>query len=297
MHGARARGWLWAGLVLLLLALLGARSRAAEPVLPLGLGAAFDPGHILHGITPHRLIHFTFDDGPDAQGTPRLLDELDAARIKATFFFSASRFRDHSQRNAHARELALEVRRRGHGIGSHSVDHRRMRSMTPAQLREQLDASDRLFTEIFGVRTYLFRPPWGSHNGELDRMLAERSDTMVLWNIGSADWVIDSAPKLTTTLLRALPYLERTKGWGGGIILMHDTHPWTIEAFPQIVQGLRARNCELLAGNEELYDIVDDLSLFRTSDAASDRALPELLAARQHTLREQTRTRCGSAHR
>lgn len=263
--------------------------------LPLGLGSSFAPGRILHGVTAHRLIHFTFDDGPDAKTTPQLLDELDAAGVKATFFFSASRFRDHSQRNAHARELALLVRQRGHGIGSHSVDHKRMRNMTPAQLHEQLDASDRLFTEIFGARTYLFRPPWGSHSAELDRMLSERADTMVLWNIGSDDWVIDNAQKLTTTFLRALPYLERTRGWGGGIVLMHDTHPWTVEAFPQIVAGLRARNCELLGTSEELYDIVDDLSLLTAADADATPAQAQQLADRQAKLREQTRARCANA--
>ncbi len=285
------------GLVLLAGAWRSVRASDEPAQQPVGLGAAFEPGKILNGITGRRVLHFTFDDGPDAHTTPRLLDELDELAVKATFFFSASRFRDRSLRNAHARELALEVRRRGHGIGSHSVDHVRMRNMSPAQLREQLTQSDRLFTEIFGARTYLFRPPWGSHSPELDRMLAERHDTMVLWNIGSADWVIDSAAKLTTTFMRALPYLERQKGWHGGIVLMHDTHPWTVEAFPQIVKALRARNCELLARGEELYQIADDLRTFQIVAAGEATSAASDEAARQARLRAETSARCGGSVR
>jgi peptidoglycan/xylan/chitin deacetylase (PgdA/CDA1 family) len=265
-----------------------------EATFPEGLGTAFEAGTILHGGTPHRILHFTFDDGPSPETTPRLLQELDAVGVKATFFFSASRFADNSERNAKSRELAKEVWRRGHNIGSHSVDHKRMKSMTAAQVRAQLDQNDKLFTEIFGRRTFLFRPPWGSHSLEVDRQLAERDNTMVLWNIGSADWVINDAQKLETTFMRALPFLQRHKGWGGGIVLMHDTHPWTVAAFPKIIANLRARNCELLGTNEELFDIRDDLSPWKTlKDDKAKAAFEANLAARQVLLRKQTQARCS----
>ena len=291
----------WAQAVILLSAwgLLFARApghAADTPPMPLGLGRAFDPGQVLHGQTAHRLLHFTFDDGPDILTTPRMLDALDAAGVKATFFFSASRFAEHSERNAHARELAMEVARRGHAVGSHSVDHVRMNSMTEAQLIAQLDGSDRLFMEIFGRRTFLFRPPWGLHSPELDRQLAARDATMVLWNIGSADWTINDATKLETTFMRALPYLAQHHGWGGGIVLMHDTHPWTVEAFPRIIADLRARNCELLATHEELYDIRDDLGAWQVMPSSEAQAALEAeLAARQLALRAETQARCKPA--
>lgn len=281
------------GLVAAALAVLFVCSRLRAEVEPskLGLGAPFAPGKIMNGITRHRLLHFTFDDGPDAKTTPLMLDALDQVGVRATFFFSASRFADKSARNAHARELALLVQRRGHSIGSHSVDHKRMRTMTSAQLRDQLDRNDRLFTEIFGQRTFLFRPPWGSHSPELDAMLAERKNTMVLWNIGSADWTIFDADELESTFEKALPYLERTKSWGGGIVLMHDTHPWTVQAFPRIVAALRAKNCALLATDQELYDIADDLALW--DPALAPATLEAELRRRQGALREATKLRCA----
>ena len=239
------------------LAALGAHGEAA---LPLGLGRAFAPGQILSGETAERILHFTFDDGPDPRTTPALLKTLDEAGIKGTFFFSASRFRGTGSAAQRARELAREVQRRGHGIGSHSVDHVRMRMMRAAEIDAQLAESDRLFTEIFGQRTYLFRPPWGSHSPLLDARMIERSDTLVMWNLGMADWVERPPQALADAFLRRLDRAEREHGQRGGIVLMHDTHAWSIASLPLIVRALRTRNCELEKRGEALYEFADDLS-------------------------------------
>lgn len=225
-----------------------------------GLGRPVAAGRLLSGETTQRVIHFTFDDGPNPSTTPRMLDALDAAGVKATFFFSASRFRGNAAPAQRARQLALEVQRRGHSIGSHSVDHQRMRSMTAEQLDAQLDESDRLFSEIFGQRTFLFRPPWGSHSPLLDEKLAARSATLVMWNLGMADWVKRAPEELAAAFMRRLARAEQEKGQRGGIVLMHDIHPWSVEAFPLIVSALRTRSCELQAKGEQGYAISDDLS-------------------------------------
>jgi peptidoglycan/xylan/chitin deacetylase (PgdA/CDA1 family) len=263
----------------------GQSDSATAPDRP-GLAGEFLPGQILSGATGHRLIHFTFDDGPDGRTTPHLLNELDRLGIKATFFFSASRFRGAGSRVTQTRDLAREVLRRGHSVGSHSADHQRMRSMTLAQLQAQLDASDRLFTEIFGRRTHLFRPPWGSHSAALDELLSRRADTLVLWNLGMADWVERPPLELAQSFLRRLDRAD-SEGQRGGVVLMHDTHAWSIEALALIVTALRQRNCQLSAGGQELYDIVDDLTPWRTSgDAWSE------IAARQSELRARTALSC-----
>jgi peptidoglycan/xylan/chitin deacetylase (PgdA/CDA1 family) len=266
---------------------VASQSDSAPTVARPGLAGEFLPGHILTGETGHRLIHFTFDDGPDSRTTPHLLNELDRLGIKATFFFSASRFRGVGSRVTQTRDLAREVLRRGHSVGSHSADHQRMRSMSFAKLQAQLDASDQLFTEIFGRRTYLFRPPWGSHSAALDELLSQRADTLVLWNLGMADWVERPPLELAQSFLRRMDRAESEAGQRGGVVLMHDTHAWSIEALPLIVSALRQRNCQLLAGGEELYDIVDDLTPWRAAgDAWSE------LAARQTELRARTSVSC-----
>jgi hypothetical protein len=94
--------------------------------------------------------------------------------------------------------------------------------------------------------------------------------------------------------MRSLDFIERTRGVRGGIVLMHDTHSWTVEAFPRIVADLRARNCELLAGSDELYDFHDDLEAFREPQGAEAKAeLERRLAERQSALRQSEQVRCA----
>jgi hypothetical protein len=86
----------------------------------------------------------------------------------------------------------------------------------------------------------------------------------------------------------------------GGIVLLHDIQPHAVDAFPKIVEWLRRENCALLARGEELYDIVDDPSLFfvpradapPSLDAAPAMPDPAILAARQERLRAETSLAC-----
>jgi len=251
------------------------------------LGSGTRGRGVITGVTTHRLLHFTFDDGPDADQTPRLLDMLDQAGMKATFFFSTSRFVSREARNAQAIELAKEVARRGHNLGSHSSEHQRMAKLAPPALRDQLKRSDEAFETIFGAQTRLFRPPFGSRNAALDAMLAERGDATVMWNIGMADWVERKPELVALTFFRALERNERDRGERGGVILMHDTHAWSVDAFKLIATELERRNCAALAGNDELYDSTDDLTPFVIEPTAAE------LAARQAALRVRFKKRCS----
>lgn len=268
----------------------------AEPDLAQG----YENGRVITGVTAHRLIHFTFDDGPDPRTTPRLLDGLDAHGIKATFFFSASRFESRARRNHGVAELAREVRARGHAIGSHSVDHVRMRGLSRAQQLAQLERSDALFTEVLGSRPALFRPPFGSRGKSLDGLLAQRGCTTVMWNLGLADWVARPPQQILTTWQRILARAEG-RGELGGVVLLHDTHAWTADALDLILDDIAGRNCALLRdATAELYDVTPTLAPFFQS--RGDAALatdttpiviaPDALSERQRVLREDWRARC-----
>ena len=266
-----------------------------------GLGQQLAGGKIITGATAQRLIHFTFDDGPDPRTTVRLLDTLDRLQIKVTFFFSASRFRKGKARNRHAAEIAREALRRGHSIGSHSVDHQRMARLSPNALTEQLDENERLFEAVFGTRTFLFRPPFGSSNHHLDQMLLKRRYTNVLWNIGLADWVKRPPKAILKTFEKVLARNETQDGQRGGVVLLHDTHAWSVDAVELLVGHLQQRNCELLAQDQSLYDIVDDLSPFFQEasqneagvEAAMARIPDHALQRRQQALVDEARRRCA----
>lgn len=263
-------------------------------------GRAFGAGRIITGATPHRMVLFTFDDGPDLRTTPRLLDALDDAGVKAVFFVTTNRFREPMpwyRRNA---ELVREIARRGHLVGSHTVNHEELPALDDAAAAFEIDDAARTIEETLGARPFLFRPPGGSRSPRIDALLAARGYTSVIWNLGAGDFQVQSADQVFKTFVRVLERREREDGQRGGVVLLHDTYPHTVEAFPRIVEHLRSRNCELLERGEELFDIVSDPSFFfaprgsaaPTAEAPSARLDPDVLAFRQERLREAARHRC-----
>lgn len=253
---------------------------------PSARGTSVPRPALITGQTPHRHIHFTFDDGPDPRTTPRLLDVLDRAGVKATFFFSTSRFAGRQARNAGASALAREIVRRGHTAGSHSFEHQRMGRMSAEQARVQIARSERAFLHAVGAPTPWFRPPFGSHGPSVDRLLAEGGYTTVMWNIGLADWVARPPEQVVATFWKKVAHNEAA-GVRGGIVLLHDTHAWSIDAFERILASIAERNCELVARGQEPYDIVDSLVAFVVSPEAATQE------ARVMQLRERIAKSCG----
>jgi peptidoglycan/xylan/chitin deacetylase (PgdA/CDA1 family) len=261
---------------------------AHDPIPEVQFGSELRGAGVLSGATKQRLLHFTFDDGPDEEYTPPLLDALDRAGFKATFFFSTGRFNPVQRRHAYAPALAREIARRGHQVGSHGFDHVRMSRLRPPQLREQIAHSEAFFERVFGTRTFLYRPPFGSRNAAFDKMLADGQYATVMWNIGMADWVAREPDEVRDSFWKAIERNERETGDRGGIVLMHDTHNWSVAAFTLIAESIADRNCELLAAGEELYDVADSLAPWAKPRSAA------ALERRQAQLRARERGRCPS---
>jgi peptidoglycan/xylan/chitin deacetylase (PgdA/CDA1 family) len=266
------------------------------------LGERFGDGLIITGSTPHRLILFTFDDGPDPRTTPLLLDRLDESGVKAVFFLVASRMTGATPIERHQIAIAREIARRGHLIGGHTLDHVQLPLLDDAQIEYQLDESERIFQEALGGIPRLFRPPFGAHSERVDQHLVAHRYTPVLWNLGAGDFQVRTTDEVFDTWLKVLERREREHGDRGGIILLHDTYAWSVDAFERIYAYLQAQNCLLLERGEELYDVVDDLAFFyvprgdadEEAEAPPARPPAEVLAARQAVLRERTARRCKS---
>lgn len=263
----------------------------------------FDPmpeamghGRIITGTAAHRTLHFTFDDGPSRHHTERLLDLLDEHGVRATFFLVARRL-EHEEERAIARRIA----ERGHAIGLHTYRHDHVDRLTAAELEVDIDRSEALFVETFGARPFLFRPPYGHHSDESDAVLSARGYTQVMWNLHGGDVTGRTPEAVLATFRSMLDRGERDPRGGGGVVLLHDTHAWTIEAFPLLMAELDARNCAALAAGDELWDVAPDLSLWRedrgtasaTRTARRMRMEEDVWAARQAELRAAAQERCA----
>ena len=166
-------------------------------------------------------VALTFDDGPSFY-TEGLLDTLKEHNVKATFFVLGTQVRIQS-------ETVLRMFQEGHQIGNHTWDHPNLTQMGDAQIREQLQLTDDLITQIIGVPTPFLRPPYGAYN---DRVLAAASLPIIFWSVDPLDWKDRDADIVASRIIDA-PV--------GAVILAHDIHKSTVAAVPAIIAALKSR--------------------------------------------------------
>ncbi len=156
---------------------------------------------------------------------PAMLDALDRAGVKATFFIGGSWARRHP-------DLVKELAVRGHTLGNHSYSHPHPNSLSKQQNQEQILQTERLVADLTGVKTTLYAPPYGEFNAVVLAAAAELGYTTTLWSIDTIDW---KRPPAETILARVMGKLHN-----GAIILMHPTEP-TAQALPELLFRIQAR--------------------------------------------------------
>jgi peptidoglycan-N-acetylglucosamine deacetylase len=174
-------------------------------------------------------IALTFDDGPWDETTGQILDILRQENVKATFFWVA-------QAAQNQQELARRVVNEGHAIGNHTWHHP-YEAMDTATAAREIDGAAKIFNEITGIHTTLFRPPGGYLNNGLTDYAISQGYTVVLWSAESrdTDYTVDAQSYINNVLASATP---------GGIVLMHDgggDRSKTVAALPTIIKTLKAQ--------------------------------------------------------
>jgi peptidoglycan/xylan/chitin deacetylase (PgdA/CDA1 family) len=164
---------------------------------------------VVRGPDDARGVVLTFDDGPDPTSTPRVLDVLEAAKAKATFFVIGKKAEAHP-------ELVREILRRGHEIGVHSFEHDRLFSLRGARrVKADLERAVAVLTKITGTRPTLFRPPIGHTNPTIARVVDALDLTVIGWSVSARDGRANASE--ANVLRRILTNVD-----DGSIILMHD---------------------------------------------------------------------------
>ncbi|MGB3068529.1 MAG: polysaccharide deacetylase family protein [Ottowia sp.] len=155
-------------------------------------------------------IALTFDDGPDPDVTPRVLDLLDAAGQRASFFCIAERVRRHTG-------LAREIVQRGHLIENHTHTHPHLfATYGPRGMAHQIDDAQHALREITGRAPRFFRAVAGLRNPFLDPLLARRGLRLASWTRRPYDTRTGDASAVLGRLTKGLA--------AGDILLMHDGH-------------------------------------------------------------------------
>ena len=190
--------------------------------------------------------------------------------------------------------------RRGHTVGLHSWDHPHMSELTDAQVLSQIDRSEAVLSPLLGGAPTLFRPPYGEHDARIDRLLEERGYTEVLWNV-TGEPVGGHTEDDVLTHFASMMDTREAHVEHGGVVILHDTRPHVVQAFPRIMEEIARRNCALYEAGEELWTVSDDLAPFfetrHEGDAydrrAAHRDLPaDLVSTAQASRRAEAEASC-----
>src|SRR5947208_9215788 len=181
-------------------------------------------------------IAMTFDDGPSAKLTPKLLDLLAARHIKATFFLIG-------QNVAENPDIVAREVREGHEIANHSWSHPNLAKMSDAGVRDQLHKTEDAIRSASGNRPTLLRPPYGSITARQKKWInQEFGYKIVLWDVDPLDWRRPGSNVVCNRIIK----MARA----GSIILAHDIHPGTIEAMPCVLSQLEAKGFKFVTVSE-----------------------------------------------
>jgi Predicted xylanase/chitin deacetylase len=201
---------------------------------------------ISHGPRDRPRVALTFDDGPDPQVTPSILEALAGAGARATFFTIGRHLDRH-------RDVAARALREGHELGNHSWMHSYFQNFyRTGRQRSDVDRSTRLIQELSGSTAEpLYRSPVGLKSPAIARVAHARKLTVVAWSLHSRD-TFTRDPRTTAALVlsRIVP---------GDIVLMHDGHERNgahrgvaAAALPAILRGLRERGLSCVTVSELL---------------------------------------------
>ncbi len=158
-------------------------------------------------------LALTFDDGPNATWTPKLLDILASNNVRATFFVLGGQAKAHP-------DLVRRAARAGHLIANHSWDHPNMSRSSAQVIREQMARTRDLLEQITGAPVKFFRPPWGARRPAVFTIARELGLNVVLWNAMTSDW---SDPSPDRIALRLTNRIERMRQAGRAAnVVLHD---------------------------------------------------------------------------
>lgn len=181
---------------------------------------------LTRGVADRRVLHLTFDDGPNETHTPPLLDLLAAHDARADFFLIGERAEQSPQ-------LVERLVCEGHALGNHSWHHRRFDAQPPAAQRAEIDRTDALLARFDGRAHHDFRPPRGLLPRGLLLDCLRHGTRIAYWSYDTLDYSRRPVAELVASARRHPPR-------AGDILLMHDDAEASLRLLEAMLPAWRA---------------------------------------------------------
>lgn len=194
---------------------------------------------VLNGPAASQGVSLTFDDGPDGDITPQILDILNREGIRATFFVTGQQCRKFAF-------LVQKINDGGHLVLSHTYSHRQLDLTSREIVNQEIVMTDQAIEKLIGRKPGGVRPPYGAVNQMVVDALDSKGKLTILWSIDTLDWAGDDAATVAANVLDNVR--------PGDIILMHSIggRTNTVKALPSIIKGLRQKGYAMVRIDELL---------------------------------------------
>jgi len=189
-----------------------------------------------------KLAALTFDDGPESELTPQILDILDEYNVKATFFVVG-------QNAARNTDVLKDIHARGHEIGNHSWSHKYLPKISKKSKENEILKTEELLIDVFGEHVPIFRPPYGAVKTQDKQLIDSLGYKIVNWSVDTRDWAGTSGEQMMKYVKQQLK--------PGGIILMHNsgnakTVKNTVDTLPIMIDWIIEQGYEFVTVTEIL---------------------------------------------
>lgn len=179
-----------------------------------------------------KAIALTFDDGPNAATTNRLLDILEKNNVKATFFLLGNRVESGKECVKRMYEEKME-------IGSHTYDHKQLTKVSGEEVKKQVEKTSGEIKKITGEEPTVLRPPYGSYNENVKKFA---NAPIILWSVDTLDWKSKNANAVYESVMNTTR--------DGSVLLFHDIYETTIDAIERIVPELKEMGFDMVTVSE-----------------------------------------------
>lgn len=181
------------------------------------------------------MVALTFDDGPYPPTSNRILDCLEKYDVTATFFELGQNAANYPEVIKREAELGMEV-------GSHSWSHPNLKTLSAAQVKSQVDKTNKALEKACGQTATVIRPPYGNSCKALEKYAKA---PIILWSVDTLDWKSRNAKSV-------MKVMKGIKNLDGRVVLMHSIYDSTAEAVEQLVPWLLKKGYQLVSVSELL---------------------------------------------
>ncbi|MEN6389741.1 MAG: polysaccharide deacetylase family protein [Syntrophomonas sp.] len=213
-------------LLVLLVGIAGYYQLRPKPAEP----AAISNQPIYQGNSGQKAVAITINVDWGEEYIPVMLEEMNKAGAKATFFVTGS----WAQKNP---EVLQNIFAQGHSIQNHGYKHLHFAALSPVQVAAEIKKAEEVVYDIIGQRTSFFASPYGEQNRQIMQGVSSIDYDLVMWTVDTIDWQRPSPDVIVKRVMN--------KVQNDSIILMHPTEP-TVKALPTLIQRLQEEGFQIL---------------------------------------------------